>query len=50
MKEVNSKLEAYKKVRTVWGFNPKTRVKMSKKEYNRSLEKKRMFKTIEEEI
>lgn len=40
-------LEIYKKIRKVWTINPKTRVKPKKKKYNRSAEKRRIKKELD---
>ena len=38
------RLECYKKIRQTWEINPKTKVKQSKKKYNRNKEKQSFIK------
>lgn len=40
-------LDIYQKIRQVWEINPKTRVKPSKKFYNRKREKNNLKKGLE---
>ena len=42
-------LDCYKKIRAVWTINPKTRIKESKKKYNRAKEKQKFRKDCYEE-
>lgn len=49
MKE-NARLNAYNKVRKTWEINPRERVVVSKKEYNRQLSKKEVAEKIEQEL
>ena len=37
-------VDAYKKLRKIWGINPQTKVKKSKKAYNRQLTKREINK------
>lgn len=50
MEEFNKKKKYKKHIRTVWDFNPKTRVKGSKKEYNRNAFKRELEELYEEEL
>ena len=43
---VKKKKPWYKKIRRVWGFNPKTRVKGNDKAYNRQKEKEKFRKGL----
>lgn len=45
---MDDRLKAYKKIRQVWEINPKTRIKKSKKKYNRKKEKQNFRKEIED--
>ena len=40
----NSLLDVYKSIRKTWSINPKTKIKESKKKYNRQKEKQRLRK------
>ena len=46
-KKIDILNDCYKKIRQVWTINPKTRVKPSKKKYNRSEEKRKLRKDNE---
>ena len=48
--KIKNLLEAYKKIRGVWAICPATKIKNSKKKYNRNKEKKNFKKHISEEI
>ena len=40
-------LEIYKGIRQIWEINPKTRIKKSKKLYNRKREKRQLKKEVD---
>ena len=42
-------LDIYKKIRQVWEINPKTKVKASKKKYNRKKAKQQFQKELKNE-
>ena len=46
---IKTNIELYKEIRKTWGFNPKTRVKKSKKGYNRNKSKQEFRKELHEE-